>query len=259
MHFIRRGAGKPLLLLHGLGSSSKSWTTIFDALAAERDVIAVDLPGHGATPPLNGEVSFATTADAVAQWVNTNGFAGIDVVGSSMGARLALELARRGGIVGAVVALDPGGFWKGWERLYFGTTIGLSIRLMRILKPVLPLLVSNAVTRSLLLVQFSAHPWRLNSQIVLQELRDFLNAPSFDALLTSLAKGPPQEGAPRGAIAKPVTIVWGRQDRVTLPRQAARAAARFPDAKFVWLDDCGHLPHWDQPEQTVRVILDATS
>ncbi|MGX7927774.1 alpha/beta fold hydrolase, partial [Tsuneonella sp. HG094] len=50
MHQIERGTGRKLLLVHGLGGSSRSWSTVIDALSAERTVIAVDLPGHGATP-----------------------------------------------------------------------------------------------------------------------------------------------------------------------------------------------------------------
>ena len=50
MHQIQRGAGRKLLLIHGLGGSWQSWSTILDALSAHRTVIAVDLPGHGATP-----------------------------------------------------------------------------------------------------------------------------------------------------------------------------------------------------------------
>jgi pimeloyl-ACP methyl ester carboxylesterase len=42
---------------------------------------------------------------------------------------------------------------------------------------------------------------------------------------------------------------------VTLPSQARTALHRFPDARLHWFDHCGHFPHWDQPEQTVRVIL----
>lgn len=258
LHHTRQGTGKPLLLLHGLGGSGRSWTTILDLLATEREVIAVDLPGHGQTPPLVGEASIRSYADAVTEFLTAQGLTGVDTVGSSMGARLALELARRGNTVGAVVSLDPGGFWQGWERLYFGGTIWLSIRLVRALQPVMPLLTGNALTRSLLLAQFSAHPWRLPPHIVLQEMRDYAAAPSFDSLLRSLARGPAQEGIPRGTRREPVVIVWGRQDRVCPPRQAARAIARFPDARLVWLDDCGHFPHWDQPTATVRVILEAT-
>jgi pimeloyl-ACP methyl ester carboxylesterase len=49
---------------------------------------SVDLPGHGATPPLDGEVSIRTLADAVTEFVNANNLNGVDAVGSSMGARL---------------------------------------------------------------------------------------------------------------------------------------------------------------------------
>ncbi len=258
LHHIRQGTGKPLLLLHGLGGSWRSWTPILPALASEREVIAVDLPGHGATPPPSGEPSFDALADAVESFLSSHRLLGVDIVGSSMGARLVLELARRGGIVGAAVSLDPGGFWQGWERTYFATTIGLSIRLVRALQPVMRIVTGNPLTRSLLLAQFSAHPWRVPSRIVLQEMRDYASAPSFDALLYNLAHGATQQGAPAGTLGRPMVIVWGRQDRVCLPRQAARAQSRFPDARLHWLDDCGHFPHWDQPAATVRLILDST-
>jgi len=114
MHHVRRGAGKPLLLVHGLGGSGQSWETILDGLAAEREMIAVDLPGFGRTPPLRREVSIATLTDAVTSFIDQQGLAGVDTVGSSMGARMVLELARRG-VGGTAVALDPGGFWTDGE------------------------------------------------------------------------------------------------------------------------------------------------
>lgn len=73
MNHIRRGTGKPLLLIHGIGGSWRSWQTILDSLALEREVIAVDLPGHGETPPLSGEVSIRTLCDAVTEFVNEIG------------------------------------------------------------------------------------------------------------------------------------------------------------------------------------------
>jgi pimeloyl-ACP methyl ester carboxylesterase len=110
MNHIRRGTDKPLLLIHGLGGSWRSWNPLLNDLAAQREVIAIDLPGFGNTPPLLGEVSIRTLADAVTEFLTAQDLIGIDAVGSSMGARLVLELARRGGMLGAVVSLDPGGF-----------------------------------------------------------------------------------------------------------------------------------------------------
>lgn len=259
MHYIRRGAGKPLLLLHGIGGSWRSWQTILDGLAAERDVIAVDLPGFGATPPLSSPVSISTLADAVTEFLRAQHLLGIDVVGSSMGARLVLELARRGGVVGAVVSLDPGGFWEGWEVPFFYRSVAISIKLVRALQPVMPPITANVVSRSVLLAQFSAHPWKIAPHVALDEMRTYAAAPSFDELLYNLAYGEKQQGAPRGSITAPLVIGWGRQDRVCFPYQAERALAKFPDARLRWFDDCGHLPQWDQPAETIALILRATS
>jgi pimeloyl-ACP methyl ester carboxylesterase len=257
MHHIRCGSGKPLLLIHGLGGHGQSWNPILDDLAATREVIAVDLPGFGKTPRLQGETSIRTLADAVTGFVHAHGLQGIDAVGSSMGARLVLELARRGSVVGGVVSLNPGGFWQGWERHAFFSSIWLSIRLLRLLRPALPALSANPVTRALLLAQFSARPTTLAPDIVSDELCSYVASPAFDELLAQLAYGEEQQGAPRGSIAHPLVIGWGRRDRVCFPRQARRALAAFPDAQLHWFERCGHFPHWDQPAQTVDLILGA--
>ena len=127
MYHIRQGHGPPLLLIHGLGGSWRSWSPVLGVLAAEREVIGVDLPGFGETPPLMSEVSIRTLADAMTTFLAEKNLLGVDAVGSSMGARLVLELARRGGVLGSVVALDPGGFWAGWQRHAFYSSIWTSV------------------------------------------------------------------------------------------------------------------------------------
>jgi pimeloyl-ACP methyl ester carboxylesterase len=257
MHHVRRGAGPPLLLLHGLGGSWRSWSTVLGPLAAEREVIVPDLPGFGHTPPLAGEVSIATLADAVTAFLDARGLRGVDAVGSSMGARLVLELARRG-VVGATVSLDPGGFWQGWEQVFFYDTVASSYHLVRALQPVMPALTGSAVGRAALFAQFSARPWAVPADVALVEMRSFAAGPSFIPLLRSLVHGPAQQGAPAGATPGPITVGWGRHDRVCLPRQAERAMARFPGARLYWFERSGHFPQWDSPDETVRLILDST-
>lgn len=48
--YERSGSGEPLLLLHGIGHHRQAWDPVISVLAVERDVIAVDLPGFGASP-----------------------------------------------------------------------------------------------------------------------------------------------------------------------------------------------------------------
>lgn len=257
MHHIRRGAGNPVLLIHGLGGSWQSWNPVLDGLAAQREVIAVDLPGHGQTPPPAGQVSVASMTDAVASFIDQHDLGRVDTVGTSVGARMALELARRG-VGGDTVALDPGGFWTDGELRVFGASLRASIKLVRAVKPALPALTGNPVTRTALLAQFSARPWALSQELVLRELRSLAEAPSTDPLLDALTDGPKQQGAPVGAVPGRVVIGWGRHDRVTLPRQAARAARAFPEAHLYWFEHSGHFPMWDSPDEATRLILDST-
>lgn len=257
LNFDRRGSGTPLLLVHGLGASWASWSPILDQLAQHRDVISIDLPGFGDTPPLPGEVTIASLTDAVSDFIDSHDLAGIDTVGSSMGARMVLELARRG-VGGDTVALDPGGFWSPGELRFFSTALKASLPLVLGLQPVMPALTGNPVGRTALLTQFSAAPWKLPASVALHEMRSFKKATSLRDALDALVDGPLQEGAPVGTTPGRVTIGWGRQDRVTLPKQAARAQAAFPGSELHWFDKCGHFPMWDQPAQTVELILGRT-
>jgi pimeloyl-ACP methyl ester carboxylesterase len=256
MHQITRGAGKPLLLIHGLGSSWRAWQLILDDLAAERSVIAIDLPGHGATSAEKDSGTFEGLVGSVERYLVANNLVGIDVVGSSMGARIVLELARRGK-VGNVVSLDPGGFWRGWERSFFRTTIGLSAKLLRVLRSHLPAISRSAAARTALLAQLSAKPSALPPELVCTELTGITDTPTFDSLVRDLATGPEQKG-PAADPSRRIVIGWGKHDRLCLPRQATRAAAAFPSATLHWFDHSGHFPMWDMPRETAALVLQAT-
>jgi pimeloyl-ACP methyl ester carboxylesterase len=246
-----------LLLVHGLGAGWRSWSPILEDLAEHREVIAVDLPGFGETPPLTGEVSIATLTDSVAEFIREQGLDGVATAGQSMGARIVLELARRG-VGGDTVSLAPGGFWSDRELLAFAATLRPSIALVRTLRGALPSLLNNPAGRSLLLAQLSARPWALSRDTVLPDVRGLADSPSTGAAMDALTKGPKQEGTPAGTVPGRVTIGWGRRDLVTLPRQAARATELFPDAELHWFERCGHFPQWDAPEEATRLILDGT-
>ena len=229
-----------------------------EELAERREVIAVDLPGFGETPPLAGEVSIATLTDSVADFIREQGLDGVATVGQSMGGRMVLELARRG-VGGDTVALDPGGFWSDRELFVFGATLRPSIILVRALRGMLPSLLGSPAGRTVLLAQLSARPWALSRETVLPDVRGLADAPATGAAIDALTKGPKQRGAPAGTVPGRVTIGWGRRDLVTVPSQAARAVELFPDAVLCWFERCGHFPQWDVPHEAAGLILDSTS
>jgi pimeloyl-ACP methyl ester carboxylesterase len=253
MHVVDHGRGKPLLLVHGLGSSGHAWEPVLPGLAQARRVMVIDLPGHGKTPAEGDSGTFAGLVRSVEEWLRAERMTGVDMVGSSLGARVVRELARRR-LAGQVVALDPGGFWEGWERQLAVTSLTASRALVKGLRPMLPTLAGNAVSRSALLAQLSARPWALDGGFVAEELRALADAPTVPSLIKDLGYGPGQEGAAEtvGRLA----IGWGRHDRLCLPVQAARATRRFPSARLHWFEHSGHFPLWDEPRETIRLVAE---
>lgn len=257
MFSSRTGSGPPLVLVHGLGSNHTTWNPIVGQLAAHREVVAIDLPGHGHSPALSTN-TIATFTTELVEFLRDNDLAHADLVGSSVGGRLVLELARRGHD-GAVVALDPGGFWSRGGARFLGLTLAASVRLVRLLRPVAAPLARNRITRTALFAQLSAAPWRLDGDQALAELRSIAGTVVFDEVLSDLVHGPTQGAMARGAAKHPIVIGWGRRDHLTLPRQAKCACQRYPDARLVWFEGSGHFPHLDKPAETARLILDTVA
>lgn len=258
MRHLRTGSGPPLILVHGLGNTPRAWDPIVPTLAAQRELVIVTLPGHDGEPTERDSGTFAGLARSVADFVADQQLGNAAMVGSSLGARVVLELARRGHS-GPVVALDPGGFWRGAERTMFRTTLRVSLALLKVLARTHTLkpLARSALGRTILLAQLSAHPWQLDGTLVANELDALARTPTAGALIDDLARGPAQHG-PAAAGAGPVTIGWGRRDRLCLARQSHRALVAFPSARLHWFDHSGHYPMWDEPAATARLILDAT-
>ena len=258
MHTVRTGSGRPLVLVPGIGAGIGTWRFVLDGLAAERQVVRVVLPGFGPTPLFPGEVTVARYADELEAHLRDQGLEHADLVGSSLGARLVVEMARRG-LGRSTVALDPGGFWTAAQKQVFGATLTASVGLVRGLRPALPALLATPVGRTALLAQLSARPWALPADFALAEVRGLADGAGTLPAIRALTGGPDQEGAPAGTLPGPMLFVWGKQDRVTLPGGSVRAQERFPDATVELFDSCGHFPHWDQPARTVRTILAATA
>ena len=258
MFTLRTGTGRPLVLVPGVGADTGTWSPVLAGLEAQRQVVRLDLPGFGQTPLPTGDYTLAGVADALEAHLRAEDLTGADLVGSSMGARLVLEMARRG--VGRnVVALDPGGFWSPNQKKVFGASLAASVALVRAIRPALPALLSTPVGRTALLAQLSARPWAVDRDYALREVQGLADAPGTSPAIRALTNGPDQEGAPAGSLPGAVLAVWGKQDRVTLPSQSGALKERFPDAVVELWDSCGHFPHWDQPARTVETILRHTA
>ncbi len=256
MKVTRTGRGRPLLLVHGLGSTSQVWSPIVDVLAGEREVVTVDLPGHNKVAAQSDSGTFLGLARSLESVIEAERLSGCDMVGSSLGGQLVLEMARRGRSA-ATVALDPGGFWRGWERGVLRQSLKAAYWTARGLKDGIGFYAHNPAARTMMLGLLSSQPWRLDGSLVAGEIVAFAETETLDQLIDDLAFGPPQEG-PAAPRTGPVTIGWGRHDRLCNPSQAVRALEAFPDAQLHWFEESGHFPMWDEPAAAARLILERT-
>jgi pimeloyl-ACP methyl ester carboxylesterase len=113
----RAGEGEPLVLLHGIGPTREDFFPVRAQLAAQYEVLTVDLPGHGESPALRTRPTVTALTDAVAADLDVLGRPRVHLLGNSLGARIALELARRGRAL-SVVAIAPSGLNLPPERAY---------------------------------------------------------------------------------------------------------------------------------------------
>lgn len=255
--YERSGAGRPLILLHGIGHSRVAWRPVTERLAAQREIYAVDLPGHGRTPlpGSRGALGIPELTDHVERFISELGLPDRpDVAGNSLGGGIALELLRRDA-VGSAVALSPAGFWSPWERRYALVVIRSTLGLTRLPEPLLRRLIDVAPIRDSMAGFYFAHPRNLGMDDLVESVRGFAG-PGVPAILpySKLYLFRPDDLDSQRA-----TIAWGDRDRLLLSRQASRARALLPLARHVTLPGCGHVPMSDDPDRVAGVILDGTA
>ncbi|MEU9035009.1 alpha/beta fold hydrolase [Streptomyces sp. NPDC048352] len=255
--YERKGAGEPLLLLHGIGHHLQAWHPVTGILAAGHDVIAVDLPGFGASGPLPAGVPYdlATVTPALGALCAALGVERPHVAGNSLGGLLALEMGRSG-LARSVTALSPAGFWTESERRYAFT----ALRAMRAGARTLPLSTLERLSRSgpgraALTGTIYARPALRAPAAVVAETLALRQATGFEQTLAAGGSVRFTGDLPR----LPVTIAWGEHDRLLLSRQGLRAKRTLPGARLVRLPGCGHVPMNDDPALVARVILDTAA
>lgn len=254
--FERRGAGSPLLLLHGIGHRLQAWEPVMDLLAAERDVIAVDLPGFGASPPLPPGTPYTldTLVDELARFTDRLGLDRPHMAGNSLGGLIALQAAERG-LARSATALSPAGFFTPPEMLYAGAVLRACHAAAGVPPQALRWLARSPRRRALMFGMLYGRPDLIDVETLLADTAALRGCTGFAPTLR----------AGRGALFTgrlkdvPATIAWGTRDRLLRSPQAVRAQQRLPHVRFVWLPGCGHVPMADDPKLVTRVLLDGSA
>jgi pimeloyl-ACP methyl ester carboxylesterase len=252
---IERGAGRPLVLLHGGGSSANCWLPVIGQLAKKRRVIAFDFPGFGDTPePEGAAFTMPWAMDQLAAELARLGIeTPVDIVGNSMGGWMALEAAKRG-LARSVVAIGPAGLWRRGiprtTRMHFYAGLGAG----RFSSSVAGRLLGTRPARSVALYPVVAHPDRMTPNEAIGIFADLQRSEPTLRKALRVATHTRFEGGQN--IDIPVTIAFGSHDRMVTTR-GMRVRDQLPaHANWVTLPDCGHVPMYDDPDLVVRTILE---
>ncbi|MFG2447816.1 alpha/beta fold hydrolase [Streptomyces sp. NPDC048512] len=256
LSYARVGTGEPLLLLHGIGHHRQAWDPVIPLIAGERDVIAVDLPGFGASPALPDGLThdLSMVVPVLGALCEALGIERPHVAGNSLGGLLALELGREK-LVRSVTTFSPAGFWSPVERRYaFGVLLAMRQAARRMPLPVVERLSRSAAGRTVLTSSIYARPARRSPEAVVAETLALAHAEAFTETLRAGTTVQFTDDIP----ALPVTVAWGTRDRLLVRRQGVRAKQIIPRARLVRLPGCGHVPMNDDPALVARVLLDGS-
>jgi pimeloyl-ACP methyl ester carboxylesterase len=254
--FTRRGAGAPLILLHGIGSARHAWDPVLDRLAERFDVFAVDLPGHGESPPLPSDVEPRpdAIAAAMAAFLDSQGVATPHVAGNSLGGWVALELAVVRP-VRSLTLLSPAGLWHGRTPLYNRISLRTTRWLAKHLTAPACRLVRYRAGRVLILGQTHGQPSRISAAYARTAVRAMADAPGFDATMKATEPRCYRAGPP---IDVPVTVAFGSRDRLLSPRQSRHLDEVPPGTHLAELPEGGHVPMADNPGAVAALIIATT-
>jgi pimeloyl-ACP methyl ester carboxylesterase len=252
---MQAGAGDPVILVHGLGATKASFLPTVAALARTHRTIAIDLPGFGdSTKPLLGSYDAPFFANAVTALLDALEFERADVIGNSMGGRVAIEVGLQAPErVRRLVLLAPSLAWlrpRRWAPYlrWVPTQLGL-------IQPA-PRIVVERIVRSV--IPGSDEEWTAAG--IDEFLRSYLT-PSGRAAVYAAARNiyleepyGPEGFWTRLPSLKPAALfVWGRRDAVVPIAFERHVREALPSAAQLELD-CGHVPQLERPRHTHDAI-----
>ena len=263
-----RGGGphEPAVLVHGLGGNALNWVDLADQLSDRLDCVALDLPGFGATGPLDsGSYSIATHTDVVVATIEAL-FPGqtVHLFGNSMGGAVSVQVAaRHPDLVRTLTLISP----ALPDYRPRSTNIQVPVMALPRVGPRLFDRFQQVGARRRVQATFElcfadprrVHPQRRAEAEAEAVRRDSL--PYIGAAFTGSAQGLIATFLDRGRerpwaltrrITAPTLLIYGRQDKLVNARAAHRATEAFPNARVMVIPDCGHVAMMEHPDLVQR-------
>jgi pimeloyl-ACP methyl ester carboxylesterase len=258
IRYVRTGSGTPLVLLHTLRFQLEYFFPLLDHLDKRRfEVIVPDLPGHGRSSAAAVDYTAMYFADRIEELLELWNVHDTVLVGESIGASIALELAsRHNPRVSRVVALNPYDYGRrgGIRRSSGLANVVFTVMLWPVLGPVAARARNKAILRRIL--YGGLHDRKHLPDELVDALRESGGLPGHAAAFRSLMRNWRswiQARSHFSEIAIPVTLSYGEDDWSRPPERNANAIA-IPGVKALTLSACGHFSSLERPADIARLI-----
>ena len=251
------GRGKPIVFLHGLGASSYTWHKIAPELAKTNQVIAIDLKGFGQSDkPLDNRYSIFDQAKLVEDFLGRSGLRDVTLVGHSYGGGVALAVALN--------QIDAGN--RQIEKLVLIDSVAYRQPLpffFQVLRtPVIGELGMSLVPPEVQMTHALSIAYYKDEKVTEETVNHYASALRSEGgrhalfhTINSLDPDKAEEFSPRYRNLKmPALLLWCEHDKIVPLKFGKRLYNDLPDARIEVIEDCGHIPHEEQPEETLRAI-----
>ena len=246
--YERSGTGPPLVLIHGLGATRAIWRPQLEILTRERDVIAVDVPGFGDSPVLSGPATPWALGTAISGLCEELGVDRPHLAGNSLGAWIALEMAKAGDAASTCL-ISPAGLW----RRPLGPRRADARKWARRLRPAVLAMARIGPLREAMLRTSIGLPERAPAATGRAMIAAWIDAPGYEAANAEMRRYVCED---LDRVTVPTTIVWGELDRLVAPPRPER---RPPGSRYLQFERLGHTPNWDDPDLVARLLLEASA
>jgi pimeloyl-ACP methyl ester carboxylesterase len=241
----------PVIFVHGLLSSSKTWKKVLASSASGHTAIAVDLPGEGFSDrPWPYDYSAPSQALALLDFLDARKIDRAVLVGNSLGAGVSLiAAAARPERVAGLVLVDAA---------FPGMTIPWSFRTLR--TPALGELQIEFLVRPVVEFGLRHRLYARAGNVTEETVSDWWDPiPVPGTRRAALGFVRSRTAGYEGLLPKirvPTLIVWGKEDRLLPDSDGMRLASEMPGARLVILPDCGHLPQEEAPTAFSSIVAE---
>ncbi|BBX74163.1 alpha/beta hydrolase [Mycobacterium shinjukuense] len=255
------GSGPAILLIHGIGDNSTTWTGVHAKLAQRFTVVAPDLLGHGKSDKPRADYSVAAYANGMRDLLSVLDIEQVTIVGHSLGGGVAMQFAYQfPQLVERLILVSTGGVTRDVNFVFRLASLPLGSEAMAVLR--LPLVlpavqIAGRVLGKAIGTTSLGHDLP-NVLRVLNDLPEPTASAAFGRTLRAVVDW-------RGQIvtmldrcylteAIPVQIIWGNRDVVVPVRHAHMAHAAMPGSRLEIFEGSGHFPFHDDPARFIDIV-----